>query len=236
MKKMMPILRLLFFCIAIFAVSFGALLLKDGRLPSQKEETPPTPAAGVTPGADASATMAGGEEAQGNDTIARQRAVAAGRALFDVPSPISIQEASDLMEELGKTRKELAEQKSALDLRQRQLDSFSEELEKKRLAILEIAKKAQTGPAADGSGSSVARLDKETATRIATLFASMLPQKAAVALEAVPAERAAQILMTMKKDEMGQILSLMSSESLKRITDAVATLPPSSEEDDAGNK
>jgi flagellar motility protein MotE (MotC chaperone) len=245
MKKVMPVLRLVFFCIAIFAVSFGALLLKSGQFFDRKGDSKES-AAAAKPGeeghpspGDEATTKASFDGASGQagehgdakgakertvDPVARQKALAAGRALFDVPQTISIAEASDLMLELERTRREFDERKAALDQRERELDLFSAELEQKRTAILKIAGDAQASGAGVSTTGKSEVLDKKTLAAIAKLFEKMQPQAAAHALGGYPADRAAQILMNMKDQPVADILSQMSVVDLTKITDAIGKL------------
>jgi len=262
MKKFMPILRLFFFCIAIFAVSFGALLLKEGKLFQRKPGDPKEPSVAQksgdggdaaangdhAPGGDEPAAKAsldgasgGGFERAGDgkapkaklDPAARQKALNAGRALFDVPQTISIAEASDLMLELARTRQEYEERKSALDLRERQLDQMSAELEQKRNAILKIAGDAQSSGLGVAPAGKAESLDKKTLGQIGKIFEKMQPPSvAAHALAGYSPERAAQILMNMKDQAVADILSQMSLGELVKITEAIGKLKASPDDED----
>jgi flagellar motility protein MotE (MotC chaperone) len=256
MKKLMPILRLAFFCIAIFAISFGALLLKEGKLFAKNAGDPKNPSTAQKPdggddaGANGDRTQNGGEESttkasidggsgadrerpgdgrapkgKAVDAATRQKALTTGRALFDVAQPISIAEASDLMLELARTRREYEERSAALDLREKMLDQFSAELEQKRSAILKIAGDAQSSGAGVVSTGTAEVLDKKTLAQIGKIFEKMQPPSAAAhALGTYAPDRAAQILMNMKDQAVADILSQMPAADLVKITDAIGKL------------
>ena len=76
-------------------------------------------------------------------------------------------------------------------------------------------------------------LDAKTVASLAKIFANMQPQAAANALNGYTADRSAQILMAMKDEKIGEILSQMGSDGLKRSTDAIARVN-SAKEDDGG--
>jgi flagellar motility protein MotE (MotC chaperone) len=254
MKKFMPILRLVFFCIAIFAISFGALLLKSGQFfkkggdakdPAVAQKPGDGGADGEKPmkasvdgapgGATAGAGEHGGEKAPKEkpiDPAVREKALSTGRALFSVAQPISISEASDLMLELARTRQEYEEKKAALDQRDLELKQFSAELEQKRNAILKIAGDAQASGVGVNLTGKAEVLDKKTLVKIGKLFENMQPQAAAHALGAYPADRAAQILMNMKDVKVADVLSQMSVTDLVKITDAIGKLKEAAANDE----
>ena len=253
MKQFMPVMRLmslLFFCVATFVLSFGALLMKEGRLFPKKgtdaKESAAAhkgeaggPASGSTQRGDGTAVKASLDGAGGDsrpttgkpvDPAAREQALATGRALFDVAQPISISEASDLMVELTRTRQAFEDRRAALDLREKELNQFSAELEQKRSAILKLAGDAQ----ASGAGSAAAKpevLDKKTLTQIGNIFSRMQPQAAAHALASYPSDRAAQILMNMKDQSVAEILSFVSAADLVKLTDAIGKVKGGSDEE-----
>jgi flagellar motility protein MotE (MotC chaperone) len=259
MKKFMPILRLVFFCIAIFAISFGALLLKSGQLFGRKGgdakdsavaqksgEGGEEPAGGektmkasVDGAPNGTANGAGERVGAGKtpkektiDPAVREKALGTGRALFSVAQPISISEASDLMLELARTKQEYEERKAALDLRDLELKQFSAELEQKRNAILKLAGDAQASGAGVNLTGKAEVLDKKTLVKIGKLFENMQPQAAAHALGAYPADRAAQILMNMKDVKVADVLSQMSVSDLVKITDAIGKLKESAADEE----
>lgn len=237
MKQFMPVMRLmslLFFCAATFALSFGALLLKEGKLFPKKSGDSKEPAVaqssaggGSSPAGGAEtpvrASMDGGVSPGGKpvDPAARDKALTTGRALFDVSQPISIGEASDLMVELTRTKQAFEERRAALDLREKELNQFSAELEQKRSAILKLAGEAASSSAGQGATAKAEVLDKKTLTQIGNIFSRMQPQAAAHALSSYPADRAAQILVNMKDQAVAEILSFVSSADLVKLTDAI---------------
>jgi flagellar motility protein MotE (MotC chaperone) len=278
MKKFMPVMRLLsilFFCAATFALSFGALLLKEGKLFPKKGSETKDPsvaqkpdegddgaasgdAAGDDParnggdhpreggdhprqgGESAKASIDGASGAGGErrgegrapkgkeaERATRQKAVNAGRALFDVAQPISISDASDLMLELARTKQEYESRKASLDLREKELNQFSAELEQKRTAILKLAGDAQTSSVGAGPTGKSEVLDKKTLTQIGNIFAKMQPQAAAHALVGYPSDRAAQILLNMKDQAVAEILSFVSAADLVKLTDAIGKVKSS---------
>jgi flagellar motility protein MotE (MotC chaperone) len=253
MKQFMPVMRLmslLFFCVATFVLSLGALLMKEGRLFPKKNgearEAAAAPkgetgangvgAAGASPstgdGETVHASIDGGSPAgKAVDPAARDKALATGRALFDVAQPISISEASDLMVELTRTKQAFEERRAALDLREKELNQFSSELEQKRSAILKLAGDAQSSTAGANPGGKPEVLDKKTLTQIGNIFSRMQPQAAAHALSSYPADRAAQILINMKDQSVAEILSFVSAADLVKLTDAIGRVKGSSEEE-----
>lgn len=252
MKQFMPVMRLmslLFFCVATFVLSLGALLMKEGRLFPKKsgeaKEAAAAPkgdagpnggAAAASPatgdGPTAKASLDGGSTAGKTvDPAAREKALSTGRALFDVAQPISIGEASDLMVELTRTKQAFDERRAALDLREKELNQFSSELEQKRSAILKLAGDAQSSTASANAGGKPEVLDKKTLTQIGNIFSRMQPQAAAHALSSYPADRAAQILINMKDQSVAEILSFVSAADLVKLTDAIGRVKGSSDEE-----
>jgi len=188
---------------------------RAGRAPLEGARAPPETPTGMT----------------AVDPETREKALTTGRALFTVPGPYSIPQISALMDDLEHARTDYKQRATSLDLRERQLDAFSHELEQKRIEVLNLAKTFAPPPQAAGVKSEV--LDAKTVASLAKIFANMQPQAAANALNGYTADRSAQILMAMKDEKIGEILSQMGSDGLKRITDAIARVN-STKEDDAG--
>lgn len=246
LTSMMRVFALVFFCAAIFAVSYGALVLKKHN-PFQRGDAKEEGAAsgaekgeGAAEGKDGATTVQaslGGELASPEtptgktaaDPETREKALTTGRALFTVPGPYSIPQISALMDDLEHARADYKQRATSLDLRERQLDAFSHELEQKRIEVLNLAKTFAPPPQAAGVKSEV--LDAKTVASLAKIFANMQPQAAATALNGYAADRSAQILMAMKDEKIGEILSQMGSDGLKRITDAIARVNSAKEED-----
>ena len=248
LTSMMRVLALVFFCAAIFAVSYGALVLKKHN-PFQRGDAKEEGASGAEKGAgpaegkDGATTVraslegepASPESPTGKaeaDPESREKALTSGRALFTVPGPYSIPQISALMDELEHARSDYKQRATSLDLRERQLDAFSHELEQKRIEVLNLAKTITPPPQAAGVKSEV--LDAKTVASLAKIFANMQPQAAANALNGYTADRSAQILMAMKDEKIGEILSQMGSDGLKRITDAIARVNSANNEE-SGN-
>lgn len=254
MKKIVPMVRVLalvFFCAAIFAVSYGAIYLKSHKLFGDKKgdaaeaaahdekdgkvdgkEGDHTVKASVDGSADAPMTPAAKAPL---DAATREKALSTGHALFSVPGPYSIPQIRSLMDDLEHARADYKERATSLDMRERQLDAFSHELEQKRIEILNLAK--TVAPATTtGNGVKSEVLDSKTVTALAKIFANMQPQAAANALNGYTADRSAQILMAMKDEKIGEILSQMGSDGLKRVTDAIARLNAAkADEDESGH-
>jgi flagellar motility protein MotE (MotC chaperone) len=246
MKKimsMMRVLSLLFFCAAIFALSYGAVWLKNHFAKKDGAATEAAATEGKGEVKDDEKVVKAAVDVDGTadapaakvtvDPAAREKALNSGRALFAVPGPYSIPQITALMDELEHARGDYKERATSLDLRERQLDAFSHELEQKRIEILNLAKTVTPAPSAASGGKSEV-LDTKTVTALAKIFANMQPQAAANALNGYTADRSAQILMAMKDDKIGEILSQMGSDGLKRITDAIARVN-SNKEEDAGH-
>jgi len=254
MKRFMPVLRvfaLVFFCVAIFAVSYGALVLKKHNPFQKGDGKQASTGSGAASGEGNAEAKGDGKEGDTTvkasvdsaagpsdsttgkappDPAAKEKALSAGHALFNVPGPYSIPQISSLMDDLEHARKDYRERATSLDLRERQLDAFSHELEQKRIEILNLAKTVAPAPTtANGVRSEV--LDAKTVTALAKIFANMQPQAAANALNGYTADRSAQILMAMKDEKIGEILSQMGSDGLKRITDAIARINAAKEEE-----
>jgi flagellar motility protein MotE (MotC chaperone) len=235
MKKLLPYLRLALFCIALFGISGLAMLLKQGRLLQQK-------AAGSGEGGDGAAQPDGGSgemragmpgmpsarsgapgeaPASGPEAARRQQAVAAGRSLFQVPEPISIAEATELLNDLRRQKQEYEARKAALDQRERELEIMEREIETRRSEVLARAEKLRA-EAPIGTGEEGAdQLDPETVAKVAKLLEGMQPDVGARALKSYTPERAAQILLAMKEQKAAALLGQVPDDVLQRITDAL---------------
>jgi flagellar motility protein MotE (MotC chaperone) len=218
------------------------LLVKKGALPDEAgdgvetaadaagdAEAPTQAGLGAPPGR-AGGGAPGGEEAAAG--AAREKALASGQALFDVPQPISIAEASALMNELKSQKRSNEERKSALDQRERELDAMNADLEARRLQVLELTQRLQTSNPPAAVDATRSELDPGTISKLAQFFGSMQPQASAKALERYPPERAARILLAMADGETnaGDILSLFDPEKLEKITDAIGRVMADSKE------
>ncbi len=246
MRKLLPYLRLALFCVALFGVSGAVVLLKQGRLLAAKHDPAHGEAGGegheasAEPGGKDGETKAGmagldlegrtGEGAPGARSAAptkeeqaqRNQAVAAGRALFQVPEPLSIAEVTDLLNDLREQKKELDARKTVLDQRQRELDTMEKELEARRSELIALAERVNAAmPSADGAPGAAETIDPETITRLGTILSGMQPDAAARALATYTPERAAKLLLAMKEQKAALVLGQLKDDVLTKITDAL---------------
>jgi flagellar motility protein MotE (MotC chaperone) len=251
MKKLLPFLRLGLFCFSLFAVAALAVMLKQKRLwaPDAKTKSADHGEAGhgEEPGDVAKASMPGaeglgGEGAPGksggtngangagakgsasDETARRELAVATGRTLFDVPQPISIADASNLMNDLKQQRKELDAKRSALDQREKELDVIEKEVEARRADVIaKLGKLEAAAPAATSAGASDA-FDADRIRLIGTMLtatAKTNPDAATKLIKALPAERAAVVLLTLDSKDAAAVFPLLKDEELQKITTAM---------------
>jgi flagellar motility protein MotE (MotC chaperone) len=236
MKKLLPYLRLTLFCVVLFGAGGVIVLLKQQRLKlgKQHEETK-EPTAGATtegekPAGETHAALPGLPEAGASSTLekapgdaARRQAVASGRALFSVPESISSSEATDLLNDLRRQKKENEERKSALDQREKELTLMEQDLEARRTALVAMAEKINAQLPAASEAAKDETIDPETITKIAGMFASMQPDMAAKALRTYTPEQAAKVLLAMKEAKAAAVLGQVSGEDdfLQKVTDAL---------------
>jgi flagellar motility protein MotE (MotC chaperone) len=238
MKKLLPFLRLVLVCVVLGGASYSVVLLKQGRLYQQTKDDVGPPGEGgdevhaSMPGAgeagpNGSREAGGGEAVDGaapasSPEAKRQQAVAAGRALFHVPEPLSIAEASDLMNDLRQQKHEYEARKSALDQRQRELEAMEKELETRRTELGKLADQVQAVlPESAAAKEAAAVVDPETLQKIAGFLDAAQPDVAAKALATYTPERAAQLLLAMNEKKVAAILGQMEPERLTKITEAL---------------
>jgi len=223
MTKAMPWLRMGAFCFALFGLSAMGVLLQQGRLLGGKKADAHEPAKAEGE-ATASLPLDGKpapHAAKGTEEAKRAGALASGRALFDLPQPISIAEASDLMNELRKQRLDNDSRKAALDQREKELQAMEREIEARRTEVLGLAEKLQLNtPIATATGATE-DYDPAAIARLAALVASMEAQAAANFLTSSPPEKAALILMRMDLVKAGEVMSLITDDKLARVTECL---------------
>lgn len=259
MRKLLPYLRLALFSIALFGASGVIVLLKQERLMKKKHDEKLAAngggeaAGGATHGETGAAGGHGGEvkagmvgdhgaeEVSGASSAGiethpsgpaeekRQLAVAAGRALFEVPEPISIKEATELLNDLRRQKEENARYKSALDLHAQQLETMEKDLETRRNALAAMADQIQASIPADAAKSAADQFDPATLTKIAKMLEAMQPVQAAQTLLSYRPDSAAQILLKMKEQKSGPILAAIEGDKLTKITDALIKAKPAEE-------
>lgn len=222
MTKAMPWLRMGAFCFALFGLSAMGVLLQQGRLlggrkGGDSEAAKEGAATASLPLAGNSATRA----ATGTDEAQRNVALASGRALFDLPQPISIAEASDLMNELRRQRVDHESRKAALDQREKELAAMEREIEARRTEVLALAEKLQLNAPSAAAGGTGEEYDPAAIERLAALVSSMESQAAANWLIGTPPEKAALILMRMELAKAGEVMSLITDDKLARLTECL---------------
>lgn len=191
--------------------------------------------AGMTNGLDAAdpsdASSSAGIETKpsGPEEEKRQLAVESGRALFEVPEPISIKEATELLNDLRRQKEENAKYKAALDLHAQQLETMEKDLETRRNALAAMADEIHASVPADAGKGAEDQFDPTTVARIAKILESMQPNKAAQTLLSYKPESAAQVLLKMKENKSGPILAEIDAERLTKITDALLKAKPQAE-------
>ncbi len=239
MKKLMPWLRLGAFCFALFGISALAMLLKQGRLLEEKQAdgdgSAAAPAEGDEPvkaGLDPGKVAGGGSSrpATGTEDAKRAQSLATGRALFDLPAPISISEASDLLNELKRQKADNDARRAALEQREKELASMEREIETRRLEVLKLAEKLQLNAPIAAADESDEQLDPKTLTNLAGILASMQPDAAARWLEQTPSDKAALILLRMEQEKAAEILALIQGDRLVKLTEMLLR-----SKDDAGD-
>jgi flagellar motility protein MotE (MotC chaperone) len=251
--KLLPYLRLALFCIALFGVSGAVVLLKQGRLMAQKhrEDDPKSAASGERDagGANGAREVQAGlggldaigpsgasgsgvrDEPSGPEEARRQQAVTTGRALFDLPEPISIAEATELMNDLKRQKEENARRKAALDQHERELEIMESELESRRIELIALAEKIDaTLPDAAGARDAAAQVDPVITAKVAKALEAMIPTDAAKVLDTYPPERAADILLKMSEKKMALVLAQVKEDRLAKVTDALLKIKSESTE------
>lgn len=228
MKKLMPWLRLGAFCFALFGISALAMLLKQGRLLEEKnsaegESAAATPEGGepVKAGLDGGALSGGGSTrpAAGTEDAKRVQSLATGRALFDLPEPISISEASDLLNELKRQKADNDARRAALEQREKELASMEREIETRRLEVLKLTEKLQLNAPIAATDGTDEQLDPKTLTNLAGILSSMQADAAARWLEQTPADKAALILLRMEQEKAAEILGQIQGDKLVKLTE-----------------
>lgn len=240
MKKLVPWIRLAVFCLAIFAVTVLGMLLKDDRL-FMKGGGAGDPAGAGAGGPEQHASLAGAaggsggtggsdpnagsaqavKPAEGTEAHEREKALASGRALFDLPEPFSIVEASELMSDLKRQKQDQDARTASLDQRERELERMEQEIESRRLQVLALAGQVESAsaPIAAAAAEALDDFDPEAVKRVAGILETMTPDVAAKALANYPPDRAARLLLDMKPDKAGPVLAFFEDEKLTRITD-----------------
>src|SRR6185436_2738997 len=168
-------------------------------------------------------------EPSGPEEAKRQQAVAAGRALFEVPEPISIKEATELLNDLRRQKEENARYKAALDLHAQQLETMEKDLETRRNALAALADEINASVPVDAAKSATDQFEPATIAKIAKILETMQPNKAAQTLLSYTPERAAQVLLVMKEKSSGPILNEIPAETLTKITNALIKAKPATE-------
>ncbi len=225
MKKLMPWLRLGAFCFALFGISALAVLLKQGRL--LQHEKGPDEQVGEHPEGEpeekeeaVKASLGGSTNpAAGTDDAKRAKSLATGRALFDLPAPISIAEASDLLNELKRQKADNDVRRAALEQREREVAAMESEIETRRTEVIKLIDKLQLStPVAPGDAAEEP-LDPKALTVLAGIVASMQPDVAARWLEQTEAGKAAMILLRMEEAKAAEVLALIAPDKLLKLTD-----------------
>ena len=235
MTKAMPWLRMGAFCFALFGLSAMGVLLQQGRLlgggkgpdggpAKESTATASLPLDGRGAGKPATRAATGTEEAK------RAGALAAGRALFDLPQPISIAEASDLMNDLRRQRADQETRKAALDQREKELQAMEREIEARRTEVLGLAEKLQLNAPSAETGGTGEEYDPAAISRLAALVSSMEAQAAANWLTGTAPEKAALILMRMDLIKAGVVMSLITDDKLARLTECLLRAKAAEEE------
>lgn len=222
MKKLIPWLRLGAFCFVLFALSALAVLLKQGRLLQDGQAgTPPggeAPAGGggtVKAGFDG----AGARPAGGTEEARRAQSLATGRALFDLPEPISIADASDLMNELRRTKEDYEVRRAALDQREKDLAVMEREIEARRSEVLGMAERLQLNAPLAAVTDDGEPFDPKTLQALARILDSMQADEAARWLDQTPPEKAALVLLQMEDAKAAATMPLISPEKLPKLTE-----------------
>ena len=151
----------------------------------------------------------------------RQKAVKTGRALFDLPEPISIAEATELMNDLKRQKEENTRRKSALDQRGRELEVMESDLEARRLELIALAEKIDASMPDAGANDPSAQSDPTVVAKIAKALEAMEPQQAAKVLESYTPERAAEILLRMADKKMALVLGQVEGTRLDKFAEAL---------------
>jgi flagellar motility protein MotE (MotC chaperone) len=249
MMKLLPWVRLALFCFALFGVSAAIVLLKQGRLLQKQHATEPPSGEGAAgdgtgeagEGGESLAALPGGVEpaagrsdgsgradlsAEPGDAPPmaaekRERTLTAGRSLFEVPEPISIAEATELMNDLRRQKQEFDARRASLDQRQRELDVMEKELETRRTELLELAERVNAATPAPTDADDAAEVDPITVAKLAKILDGMQPDAAARALATYAPERAARVLLSMKEQKAALVLGQLKEDVLSKITDAL---------------
>jgi len=157
-----------------------------------------------------------------------EAAVKVGRSLFDLPAPYNARDVSDLMNDLESVSGELRKRKAALDLKEQELTILEQELETRRLDLLQMARGMRASLPEEADGMDSAALvppDPESYRKIAAILAGMKDKEQAKrALLAKEPKEAAQLLLMMKEKDAASILALFPEEALQRITAAMIRL------------
>ena len=239
MKKVLP---LVLFCIAIFGVAALAMLykqahdLKSHDANGEGEEATAhagmggeSPPPGENHPAEGGGNHDGAKPAGGTEDWKREQAIGAGRTLFEVPSPISIAEISDLMTDLTKQRHGLEIERSALDLREEQLNGFEKEIEERRQKVTELAEQVQAALPTTTTAAADEALDPVAFTTLAQILSAAVTsngsgRSASEALANMTPDRAARVLVEMESETAGKILGELAPEKMIKVTDALLKL------------
>ncbi len=239
MKKLVPWIRLGVFCALLFGMSALGILLKQGRILTEKKADAE---AGAEPAGSAAATAgivgdgnplegaAANGAAGGTEAALKGAALQKGRALFDLPEPISIADASELMNELSRQQVANEQMRIALEQQSRELASMEREIETRRTEVLALTDQlklriplaAVTTP---GEGT-----DPATVGEIAAIAAGMTADAAAKFLATMPLDKAALLLLRMEKEKAAEVLGQFESEKLTALTQELLRAKLSEEE------
>ena len=231
MRKLLPYLRLALFCIVLFGAGGVIVLLKQERLKLGKKHEEPAAeksaaASGEHGATEQHAALPGLTEPRSPETApgeaARRQAIASGRALFSVPESISSAEATELLNELRRQKRENEERRSALDQREKELTLMEQDIEARRTALVAMAEKLNASlPDGPDSASAGEAADPETILKIGAMLAGMQPEVAARTLTKYTPEQAAKVLLSMKETKAAAVLGAVPEENLQKITDAL---------------
>ena len=238
MKKLLPYLRLALFCIAIFGASGAVVLLKQygllagkakdagGEHARSEQGASPEALAALPSGLDGvhasgnPAAEAGGAGAR--DEVKRQGAIAAGRALFHVPEPLSIADATDLLNDLRKQKLAYEQRKAAQDQRERELTTMERELETRRTEILSLLERVPSVPnGGTGAGDATGAGDPEVLATLGKILELTQPDAAAKALAGYSPEQAARVLLAMDVAKSAKVVGQLEGDKLEKIMDAL---------------
>ena len=239
MKKLIPYLRLALFCVAIFGASGAVVLLKQYGLLAGKAKDSDGAAGehgeggqGESPEALAAmpSGLDGGHESKepagasgAKEEVKRQGAIAAGRALFQVPEPLSIADATDLLNDLRKQKQAYEQRKAAQDQRERELTTMERELETRRTEILGLLERvnAAVPNRGTGEGDASGAGDPEVLATLGKILELTQPDAAAKALSGYSPEQAARVLLAMDTAKSAKVVGQLEGEKLSKIMDAL---------------